>query len=62
MLVLTRKPGEKLRIGANITLVVLDVRGKRVRLGVEAPLQIDIAREELYETSRPATPGAKCRA
>jgi carbon storage regulator len=47
MLVLTRKPGEQVRIGENITLVVVEVHGKRVRLGIEAPAQVSILRQEL---------------
>jgi carbon storage regulator len=49
MLVLNRKPGEKVRIGSDITLAVLEVRGNRVRIGLAAPAQIRIARQELYD-------------
>jgi carbon storage regulator len=48
MLVLTRRIGERLRIGADIELVVLDVRGRDVRLGVSAPSSVPIHREEIY--------------
>ncbi|PYN97145.1 MAG: carbon storage regulator [Candidatus Rokuibacteriota bacterium] len=48
MLVLTRRIGERLRIGADIELVVLDVRGRDVRLGVNAPSSVAIHREEIY--------------
>ncbi len=48
MLVLTRRIGERLRIGPDIELVVLDVRGRDVRLGVTAPATVPIHREELY--------------
>lgn len=48
MLVLTRRIGERLRIGPDIELVVLDVRGRDVRLGVTAPAEIPIHREEIY--------------
>jgi len=48
MLVLTRRIGERLRIGADIELVVLDVRGRDVRLGVSAPSDVAIHREEIY--------------
>jgi carbon storage regulator len=47
MLVLSRKLGEKIRIGNDITLVVLDVRSRRVRLGFEAPQCVTIVRQEL---------------
>jgi carbon storage regulator len=47
MLVLTRKPGEKLVIGNGITVTVLEVVGNRVRLGIEAPESIRVLRGEL---------------
>jgi carbon storage regulator len=49
MLVLSRKPGETVRIGSDITLAVLEVRGNRVRIGLTAPTRIRIARQELYD-------------
>ncbi len=48
MLVLTRRVGERLRIGADIELVVLGVRAREVRLGVTAPESVAILREEAY--------------
>ena len=47
MLVLSRKPGEKVVIGDGITVTVLEVVGGRVRLGVEAPGDVRILRGEL---------------
>ena len=47
MLVLTRKPGEKVVIGNGITLTVVEVEGNRVRLGFDAPDQVRILRGEL---------------
>ncbi len=47
MLVLSRKPGEEVVIGDNIRLTVMAVRGKQVRLGVTAPADVAILREEL---------------
>ena len=47
MLVLTRKPGEKVVIGSGITLVVVEVREGRVRLAFDAPDQVRILRAEL---------------
>ena len=47
MLVLTRKPGEKIIIDGNITLSVVEVTGKGVRLGIDAPKAVRILREEL---------------
>lgn len=49
MLVLSRKEGEKLLIGDNITLVVSKISGNRVTLGVEAPADVKIFRGELAE-------------
>jgi len=47
MLVLSRKPGEKVVIGHGITLTVVEVRGDRVRLAFDAPDQVRILRAEL---------------
>ena len=47
MLVLTRKPGEKIHIGDGIVLTVLEVKGARIRLGIEAPEDQHIVRGEL---------------
>ncbi len=47
MLVLSRKPGEKLVIGGGIVLTVLEIIGGRVRIGVEAPADVRILRGEL---------------
>jgi carbon storage regulator len=47
MLVLSRKPGEKLVIGGGITLTLLGVQGNQVRLGVDAPGRVRILRAEL---------------
>lgn len=48
MLVLTRRPGERLRIGSDIELVILEVRGREVRVGITAPASVPIHREEIY--------------
>jgi carbon storage regulator CsrA len=47
MLVLSRKPNEKLRIGGTVTVTVLKVRGNVVKLGIEAPDNVRILRVEL---------------
>ena len=47
MLVLSRKDGEQIRIGDTITLTVVSVRGKRVKIGIEAPKNCRIVREEV---------------
>lgn len=48
MLVLSRRIGERLRIGSDIEVVVLEVRGRDVRLGITAPASVPIHREEIY--------------
>lgn len=48
MLVLTRKLGEIIRVGDAVTVRVLEVRGNQVRLGVDAPAEVRIYREEVY--------------
>jgi carbon storage regulator len=47
MLVLTRKLGEEIKIGDNIRLIVVAIRGNQVRLGFRAPPEVPIQREEL---------------
>jgi carbon storage regulator len=54
MLVLSRKPGEKLRIGPDITLTLLEVQGNRVRIGIEAPDQVCVLRGELKDLEQVA--------
>ncbi|HEB75807.1 MAG TPA: carbon storage regulator [Nitrospirae bacterium] len=49
MLVLTRKSGESIRIGDDIIIRVVEIKGNQVRLGIEASKQLRIYREELYE-------------
>lgn len=49
MLILTRKIGEKLRINDDIEVVVLGVKHGQVRLGVEAPKDVSVHREEIYQ-------------
>jgi carbon storage regulator len=52
MLVLTRKLGEVIRVGDTVTVRVLEVKGNQVRLGVEAPAEVRIYREEVYRAIR----------
>ena len=53
MLVLTRKVGEKIVIGKNITITVLEARGSKIRIGIDAPAQVPVLRSEL----QPGTDG-----
>ena len=46
---MTRKSGEAINVGDDITVTVLEVRGSQVRLGIQAPLNVIIHRKELYE-------------
>lgn len=49
MLVLTRKPGQSIMIGDGIEVQVLSVAGEKVRLGISAPREVGIFRNEVYE-------------
>ncbi len=49
MLVLSRKKDEKIVIGDSITIMVVDIRGGKVRLGIEAPRDVPVHRQEVYE-------------
>jgi len=49
MLVLTRRLGEAITIGNDVKIIVVDIDGNQVKLGIEAPRHIEIYREELFE-------------
>jgi carbon storage regulator len=48
LLILTRKSGEGLFIGDDIRITILEIRGKQIRLGIEAPTSVVVLREEIY--------------
>ncbi|OOF61995.1 carbon storage regulator CsrA [Rodentibacter sp. Ppn85] len=49
MLILTRKVGESVLIGDDISITVLNVRGNQVKLGLQAPKEVSVHREEIYQ-------------
>jgi carbon storage regulator len=52
MLILTRKVGESLIIGDDVTVSVLGVKGNQVRIGIDAPKDVSVHREEIFERIR----------
>lgn len=58
MLILTRRVGETLMIGDEITVTVLGVKGNQVRIGVNAPKNVAVHREEIYERIKLEKSGA----
>jgi carbon storage regulator len=52
MLVLTRKAGQSLVIGDNIVIKILDFKGDNIKIGIEAPKQITVHRQEVFEAIR----------
>ena len=52
MLILTRKLGERITIGNDITITLLEIKGSQIKLGIEAPQSISIHRQEIYERIR----------
>lgn len=56
MLILTRKKGESIAIGDNIQIQVLNVKGGQVRIGIEAPREVRVNREERLEEQETGSP------
>lgn len=54
MLILTRKLGERINIGDDIIITLLEIKGSQVKLGIDAPKSIGIHRHEIYERIRQA--------
>jgi carbon storage regulator len=52
MLILMRRPGETICIGDDVTITVMSVEGNRVRIGVKAPREVTVDREEIAEKKR----------
>ena len=49
MLILTRKIGESLMVGEDVTVTVMGVKGTQVRIGIKAPRDVEVHREEIYD-------------
>ena len=59
MLILTRRVGESVMIGDEVTITVLRVKGNQVRLGVNAPRSVSVQREEIFERIKSESPEAE---
>lgn len=58
MLILTRRVGETLMIGDSVTVTVLGVKGNQVRIGITAPRDVSVHREEIFQRINPDSEGA----
>ncbi|MER3546931.1 MAG: carbon storage regulator [Rhodanobacteraceae bacterium] len=57
MLILTRRVGETLMIGGQVTVTVLGVKGNQVRIGINAPKDVAVHREEIFQRIKSEHPG-----
>lgn len=57
MLILTRRVGETLKIGDEVSLTVVGIKGNQVRLGIEAPKSVVVHRSEVYDRIQAERPG-----
>ncbi len=58
MLILTRRVGESIRVGDDVVVTVIEVRGDSVRVGIDAPRSVQVHRQEVYEELRRANAAA----
>jgi carbon storage regulator len=56
MLILTRKTGESIKIGNDITVTVLSVKGNQIRLGIDAPKDVEVHRDEIFQRIKDGVP------
>jgi len=61
MLILSRRVTEEIRVGDDITVAILGIKGNSVRIGIEAPKDISVDRREVYERKRRAQGGERAR-
>jgi carbon storage regulator len=52
MLIITRRPGERVMIGDNVVISIIDVKGSSVRIGIDAPREVLVYREEILEAMK----------
>ena len=62
MLVLSRHRDESIMIGDNIVITIVDIRGDKVRLGIQAPTNVPVHREEVFEAIKREATGASVNA